>query len=281
MGTYFGQVIANAGTNLNTSALLKTTDLLIESGAIATRPYLQAIAEGDVVGHSSFSKFGIATIGTGGGEIWGGAAAYVWPVTAAGMRVVSSSANDAAAGTGIRTIRIYYLDSSYNEKITDVVLNGVTPVNTTATDIFRINRLRALTMGTGGVSAGTINVYNLSTATIYSIIQPGYTISRDSIYTVPAGKNLFITSATFGITKASTTGNAATFTLRANYDDILKTILPAGFFMPYAEINQLDGAFERSFELPLYFGPNVDIKMSCVPAQAATVCSCAMRGWIE
>jgi hypothetical protein len=255
--------------------------VLFEDGTITVRQYLQALSEGDVAGHSSFNKFGITTLGTGGGEIWGGAAAYVFPVAAAGMRVVSSSANDAAAGTGIRTIRIYYLDAGYVEKTTDVILNGTTPVNTTVTDIFRINRVRALTVGSGAVAAGIINVYNLVAATVYAVIQTGNTISRDLIYTVPIGKTIYITSATFGITKASTTGNAATFTLRANYDDMLKTVLPIGFFMPYSEVNQLDGAFERSFELPLYFGQTVDIKMSCIPAQAATVCSCAIRGWIE
>jgi hypothetical protein len=70
--------------------------------------------------------------------------------------------------------------------------------------------------------------------------------------------------------------------LRATYDDVSNTPLTPGlFFMPYAEINQLDGAFYRPFELPLFFGAGTDVKMFCIPAQTSTVCSATIRGWIE
>ena len=59
------------------------------------------------------------------------------------MKLASTSANDTAAGTGIRKVRIHYLDADHVPHEEVVTLNGLTAVNTVATDIYRINRLHA------------------------------------------------------------------------------------------------------------------------------------------
>lgn len=77
------------------------------------------------------------------------------------MRFVSSSANDTLAGTGIQKIHIHYLDSNYVSHEEIVNMNGTTPANTVATDIFRINSMHATQVGSLEVSAGNISLQKL------------------------------------------------------------------------------------------------------------------------
>lgn len=78
--------------------------------------------------------------------------------TSNGQRsIVSSSIQDAAAGTGARTVRITYQDenlSGVKEEI--VALNGTTPVNTVATDICYIEKMDVIETASAGLAAGNI-----------------------------------------------------------------------------------------------------------------------------
>lgn len=74
--------------------------------------------------------------------------------------IVSSSASDASAGTGARTVRIYWMDSTGASVGTeDVTLNGTTNVNlVTSTKCF-IQKMEVRTVGSGGSNAGTITLH--------------------------------------------------------------------------------------------------------------------------
>jgi hypothetical protein len=73
--------------------------------------------------------------------------------------LVSSSANDAAAGTGARSVRLTYYDQALAGPFTeDVTMNGTTPVNTVASNICFIERIEVLTVGANGSNAGTISL---------------------------------------------------------------------------------------------------------------------------
>lgn len=88
------------------------------------------------------------------------ATAYTEPTTAAQRSIASSNANDTAAGTGARTVQITYFDNTGAGPLTEIVtLNGLTPVNTTNTNIRFIEKMEVLTAGTGGANAGTITLY--------------------------------------------------------------------------------------------------------------------------
>jgi len=104
------------------------------------------------------------------------------------LNVVSASANDAAAGTGARTIRIEGLDAAGAWVEETVTLNGTTPVVTVSTWL-RVIRAFVVTAGSGGVSAGAITVkHNVTTANIFSVIKAGRGMSMNAVFTVPAGK---------------------------------------------------------------------------------------------
>ena len=95
--------------------------------------YAMLSALGYIRGVTSFRKFGrnndIDT-STVPEEIWNGGGLRYYPSTAAALNVVSTNANDTAAGTGARTVRVTGLDANWNEISEIVTLNGLTPVQT-------------------------------------------------------------------------------------------------------------------------------------------------------
>jgi len=72
---------------------------------------------------------------------------------------VSSSANDSAAETGARTLKVTYLDYLGDGPYVEVVtLNGTTPVDTVALNICFIERIEVVTVGSTGSNVGTISL---------------------------------------------------------------------------------------------------------------------------
>jgi hypothetical protein len=126
-----------------------------------------------------------------GEDIWTGTANVIPipPLAGEQMSLVSTSAQDGVAGTGILTVEIHYLDTNGNEQTEDVVLNGVAAVNTIATNIRFINDLHAETAGTGKSAAGTITMFPVGVpGTVYTQISTGQTRHLTTTRMVPARK---------------------------------------------------------------------------------------------
>jgi hypothetical protein len=214
-------------------------------------------------------------------DLWSVGGSYVFPDAEMGMEVVSSSADDTATdGTGARTVKFWYLNSSGVEKSEIVTLDGVTPVATTATDIYRVNAFRVLTAGAGGKAAGDIDIRHVDDTPIYSRIPVGYTRARNSIYTVPAGKTLCISQVMFSA-GSSSGGHYCRFTLNASYDDKIGVV--SSMFYPYYEIGIEDGAFESCVDTPVKLPAMTDVKISVVgdATNANAICTGSYRGWLE
>lgn len=89
------------------------------------------------------------------------ATAYTEPASAAQRSVSSSSASDTSAGTGARTVRITYYDTTMAGPYTETVtLNGTGNVNTVATNIRFVESMQVLTAGSAGNNQGTITLFN-------------------------------------------------------------------------------------------------------------------------
>jgi hypothetical protein len=246
-------------------------------------PYLTMIAEGDIAGHAPWYKNGYTTgATTTETEIWGAASAYVFPTAEMGMEVVSSdNTQDKAGGTGALGVKIYYLTAAGVAKTEIITLNGTTVVPTVATDIYRVNAFAVSSTGTGGKPVGNITLRHLSDTPVYSHITAGYTKDRSAIYTVPAGKTLYVTSIAVSTLNAGA-DKGCRFTLRATFDDLANgSLTPGVFFMPYFEIGARNGSFFRGFEMPLKFIAGTDIKVSATAEAASTTCTVALRGWLE
>lgn len=253
---------------------------------VSSMPYLYDIAEGNVPGHEGWSKIGYnGDVDVGTEDMIAQGGVYVFPAAAGQMDIVSSSAEDdpakaaGGAGTGIHTVTLYYLDASYAEKTEDITLNGTAAVATTATDIFRVNNMRAKVCGTGKTAAGNITLSEHGGTTYkYGYILAGTTRMRQCVYTVPADKTLYVTSISFAVGGA-TKEKAAVFTTLAKYDNKADEI--RDFFLPFNEAVIEDEAHHRELTRPTKLGAGVDLKVQVRGLTADCVCTCSLSGWVE
>ena len=125
----------------------------------------------------------------------------------ANIEIVSTSANDTAAGSGARKVVIHYLDANFAEADMEVTLNGTTPVNL-GTVCQYINFVHVSSIGTaGGIAAGTISIRNVATpTTLYSTIS-GENVDMTSLFTVPAGYSALLTHIEVNVFHSSANTN--------------------------------------------------------------------------
>lgn len=145
------------------------------------------------------------------------ATTYTEQTSNAQRSLKSASANDAAAGTGARKVRIVYYTSAYAGPFTEIVtLNGTTAVATVATDICFIERMEVITAGSLNASSGVISLYanNAGTGTVVWSIPASSTKNFGAHHYVAAGKTCKVSSISF-CTNSTTSGNGALFFLTA------------------------------------------------------------------
>ncbi len=132
------------------------------------------------------------------------------------LNVVSGSANDAAAGTGQRTIKVCGLSATGVYQEETITMNGTTPVITTSTWL-RVFRIFGVTAGSGGTNAGAITVkHNVTTANIFGVMKAGLSQCFNAVFTVPAASEGRVVSwggQIYGL--SATPGGEAIFRLKA------------------------------------------------------------------
>jgi hypothetical protein len=224
-----------------------------------TEPFELQVARGQITGHSIRHVFGFnPDVDTVEETVWPIDGLLGHPPSPAIMTVSSTSANDAAAGTGARTVLIEGINGTGGITTEIVILNGQTAVSTVnAYDA--IERMVVLTVGSGGVNAGLIYI---GTGTVtagvpavpYSVIGVGDNLSLVGHFTCPAG---FIAYLVHGkITVGPTAGNnyvIGRLKLRGQ-DDIIRTAA-------ITTISQ--GAVDYHFDFPIKIIPG-----ECITATA-------------
>jgi len=174
--------------------------------------FFTAVGLGVVPGATRVTALGHnPNIGSGAAaDIWEGGGDYPFLAAASQLELVSTSAADAAAGTGARTVLVSGLNASYATVSETVTLNGTTPV-ATVNSFYRVNVLTTTTSGSGGKNAGDITLRVVSAGATQGIIRTGYGFGRSAVYSVPAGFTLFVLSEVFTVLAPSgATVNVAT-----------------------------------------------------------------------
>lgn len=130
------------------------------------------------------------------------------------MELVSSSASDAAAGAGARTVSVAYLDSLYVAKTVILTLNGTTPV-ALPENIMRINGMVVVTSGTfGGTNLGNLSIRAAGgLGATFAYMKIGVGMARSSLFTVPANTTLDVLSLILSLNRTDTQDRWATFSL--------------------------------------------------------------------
>jgi hypothetical protein len=249
---------------------------------VVVEPYFTQIAEGMIPGHAPIARFGYnAAVGTSSEDIWLGSSVYVFPTVAQQMSIVSNSANDSAAGTGARTVTVFYLDQLYAEQTEIVTMNGTAAVLTVATNIFRVNEFMSKTVGSAGSTVGQITISSVGGSPIFRYVFPGFNRSRGSHYTVPAGKTLFVNQWTVGVGGLNAS-NFARLIFRSTYNDVSgQQLTPGVFFVPQAEIITPNGFADRHFDFPMKFPATTDLKVSAMSDAGSSFIETTWRGWLE
>ena len=199
---------------------------------------------------------------------WDNSNAYAFlAANMASPTIVSSSANDAAAGTGARTVRVTGVDSLYAIQTEVVTLNGVTPV-ALVNNYMSINDITVLTAGSGGVKAGTLTL--AAGGTTHAFMAVGINTNTSYIYTVPAGYGLMIENLTCSL-GASTTAGAGQIILESTTDSVgasgLKTrryhstgIQTTGTMLTYVD-----------FKIPMRFAPKTQLQAQILVSAGPTL----------
>lgn len=255
-----------------------TTISLIDATADFTAA--TAVAIGDVVildKSGTTPEYGFVTGITSATEL-AVAGGFSHSGTASGTRAYAII--DSSAKTGAMAVEIHYLDGSYVEQHEIVILNGTTVVPTVNLDIFRVNSFRVIVAGSLKVPLGNITIRHLADTPVYSYIQAGFNRARNIIYTVPAGKVLYVTDFNAGY---ATTGNAnkeyARITTRANVDPTTN-FQTDGLFYPFTDVLCQNTTINTVLTIPTRLLAKTDIKISAITSATGNIVT-TLRGWIE
>lgn len=204
---------------------------------------------------------------------------YVRPSTPQQMRVVSTSAQDGVGGSGATSVMLRYLDANYIERQELIVMNGLTPVNTVATDILRINGLRVQTLGTpAGQTAGNVTVTDLAGTVTYSHMTAGGNSARQAVYTVPAGSVAYLShwEASCGSAGEHYTRFVLSATVRDN------ALIPDVYLIP-AEMILQNNSSHVVLPTPIRLPEKCDVRVLVISDSAAANVNAAASfgGWLE
>ena len=189
--------------------------------------YFSELSLGNLEGRSFVNKFGAAPSGaqTTATDIWDRADAtptqQIWlaPTAARIHTIASTSAQDAAAGTGVSTVLVYYLPDWDTKEAVETVtgnLNAGIAMTNAAVIIHRMKVVpQASTTGVGG-NIGTITATAATDTTITAVILPGNGQTEMAIYGVPSCQTALMHSWNANIDKTSGGVNTVDFSIRLN-----------------------------------------------------------------
>lgn len=213
--------------------------------------FIRDVALGRVAGHSieRITSINDAVQATTEEDIWNPSSAHTYPAAAAVVSIVSASALDTIAGTGVRQVRVRGLNSSFVITEEVVNLNGLVPVVTTGTFI-RVFSITAETVGSGGLAAGAITATQTTTQAVIPIND---TQSYNSFFTVPDLKTAVMVNLT------AATGNTDELAIFLRTRDLTVANSP---FIVRDRFIMFASTMERHIESSRTFTQHTDIKWS-------------------
>jgi len=182
------------------------------------------VPRGGIPGIYSVNKFGETTNADSGiaTDIWDRAnptnnqAMWLAPTAARIHAIVSTSANDAVAGTGCSSIQLWGLTSWDAEEVSEIViLEGATPVNTINSYVI-IHRMKGLGFGSGNTNDGDITATAATDSTVTAQISAGNGQTLMAVYGVPSARTAYMPCFDFAVVR--TVAAIAEMTMFVNED---------------------------------------------------------------
>jgi len=190
-------------------------------------PFGLQVSRGQIQGHSTVIVFGYnPDVDTSEETVWPDGGTIPHPTVASVLKISSSSADDASAGTGAQTVFIEGVNGNFAVVSETVILNGQTAVNTTNSYLY-VNSFYVATVGSGGANAGNINagtgtVTSGVPAVLYDIIAIGYNQRTTGHYCVPAGFTGYMTEGSISAGQATGSTAVTAFLKQHGTDNILR-----------------------------------------------------------
>jgi hypothetical protein len=233
-----------------------------------TMSYESAVARGMIDGAEAWSAYGERTTSGAESNILWPNGTYALP-SAAGVQpsLKSSSPNDTAAGTGVRTVDVHYLDTNLTRQLENVALNGATDVPMVTTDVRFIECLHMRTYGSGKAASGTIDCH--VGAQVYSQIVAGGVRCSSSVRMTPAGKRAVITGMYGGAISGAAAASVKMYMATCHFDGHDYTA--DSIFFPIGAGAFQDGSGGMTFDPPLVFEEGAAFAMSFVTDKAGTI----------
>lgn len=252
--------LENIGENFLTTTAIGDCVILDKSGSSPEWGYITAINSDNKITIGN----GFSSLGSGSGRSY---------------RIVDQSAH-----TGAQAVKIEYLKSDYTEASEICIMDGTGVVNTVGQDFFRVNSFRVVAAGIDtnqlSIAAGNLTLQADGTGPIYSFITAGFTRARNSAYTVPLGKTLYVTQFTgaYGTAGNANKENARIYT-RANIEPATK-FRTGNLFYPFTEFAVQNSTVVITYECPTKLPAKTDIKISAIATSSGQI-STVLRGWLE
>jgi len=220
------------------------------------------VAQGNVPGHTAVRGFGRnPKVGTVFEDIWDHGGTLEYPTANEQWYIVSTSANDTAAGSGAQRVTIRYLDENYAEQTVTVELNGTTNVLFPAADQFRPIDVQVDRWGATGENEGNIFIRQQTTDKLRCGIyyddsvagdENGLNSAQDFHYTCPAGKTAWLWRLVISTSK--------------NHDIVIrgrKRLFGEGGFQTLGEYTDYQSTFPIDFEkTPIKLEEKSDFKIT-------------------
>ncbi len=182
----------------------------------------------------------------------------------------SSSANDSSAGTGARQIKLTYFDVNGVGPLTETItMNGTTAVNTVATNICFIEKIKVISVGSTGSNVGIITMYAASGAgggAMWTIAATdNQTISAH--HYIAAGKTANITGISCSHS-GTTVGSGGVFTMA--YKTITGTNNPTIQVSDFVRLYGQSSTFSRVYQSPIKLAGPARIEMRVIPETSSS-----------
>lgn len=192
------------------------------------------------------------------------------------MSLVSTSANDTAGGSGVRTVVVEYLNGDLDYSYELITLNGLTPVTMLATDVRWVYAVHMATAGNGGVAAGNITVTNGGNT--YAQMPTGHRCSHSSFYRVPRGKTLYVSSMYGGSSSGSADAATVLEFCSSQIDGLNQQ--ETGLVYTQAGLSLQDNSSTLSLNMPLPINSGHIAGFMATCDKAATI-TAGFIGWVE
>lgn len=211
-----------------------------------SEPFELQVSRGQIYKHATLFKYGYNPLIVNVNEtVWDVGGLYSYPSSALAMTATSVSG---ATDSGVE-ITVTGLDADWAE-VTQVVTLNASGIATLGTSMRRV--YRAYVSGSQS-PAGNINIANGGTT--YARVTAGENQTLMSVYTVPAGKTLYVTQ---GVATHGTDATGAYMTVRF----VVRS--PGGVFRTAIKIDIIGAEILFPFHYPLKITEKSDVEVQAV-----------------